>query len=129
MTTREEDEDPRNINILEVEGHREVEGPQIDNPDITTSLKTKKVNIDIEAEPKFAQIGDYWDNAIVEKFVELLCEYQDLFPKKFSDLKGIIGDLGIMKITLKLDVKPVKQRPYCLNPNTRNMFTRSWIRC
>jgi len=34
---------------------------------------------------------------------------------KFSDLKGIIGYLGVMKITLKLNVKPVKQRPYCLN--------------
>ena len=31
-------------------------------------------------------------------------------------MKGIIGDLGVMKIPLKLDVKPVKQRPYRLNP-------------
>jgi len=31
-------------------------------------------------------------------------------------LKGIIGDLGVMKITLKSDAKPVKQRPYRLNP-------------
>jgi len=31
------------------------------------------------------------------------------------DLKGIIGDLGMMKITLKTNVKPVKQRPYHLN--------------
>jgi hypothetical protein len=36
--------------------------------------------------------------------------------QKFSDLKGIIGDLGVMKITLKPDVKPIKQRPYRLNP-------------
>lgn len=32
------------------------------------------------------------------------------------DLKGIIGDLGVMKITLKPNVKPVKKRPYRLNP-------------
>jgi len=51
----------------------------------------------------------------VHKVVELLCEYQDLFPTKFSDLKGIIGDLVVMKITLKPDAKPVKQRPYHLN--------------
>jgi len=31
------------------------------------------------------------------------------------DLKGIIGDLGVMKIALKPDVKPLKQRPYLLN--------------
>lgn len=32
------------------------------------------------------------------------------------DIEGIIGNLGIMKITLKLDMKPIKKRPYCLNP-------------
>ena len=31
------------------------------------------------------------------------------------DLKGIIGDLGMTKIMLNPDVKPVKKRPYHLN--------------
>jgi len=44
----------------------------------------------------------------VDKVVELLHEYQDLFPTKFLNLKGIIGDLGVTKITLKLDVKLIK---------------------
>ena len=30
-------------------------------------------------------------------------------------MKGILGDLGEMKILLKLDAKPVRQRPYRLN--------------
>eukprot|EP00253_Pinus_taeda_P023213 PITA_23213 len=59
---------------------------------------------------------DYWDEDIVDKVTELLHEYHDLFPTKFLDLKGIVGDLGVMNITLKPDAKPVKQRPYCLNP-------------
>lgn len=59
MIAKEEDEDPQNINIPETEGHYEVEGPQIENPDITAPLKTKQVNIGMEAEPKFAKIGDY----------------------------------------------------------------------
>jgi len=46
----------------------------------------------------------------------LLREYQDLFPAKFTELKGILGDLGAMKITLKPNAKLVKQRPYHLNP-------------
>jgi len=58
----------------------------------------------------------YWDVATLDKVVELLREYQNIFPTKFLDLKGIIGNLGVMKITLKLDAKPVKQRPYRLNP-------------
>ena len=39
-----------------------------------------------------------------------------MFPTKFTELKGITGDLGVIKITLKPDVKPIKQRPYHLNP-------------
>jgi len=53
---------------------------------------------------------------MVDKVVELLHEYQDLFPSMFTELKGIIGDLGIMKITLKPNAKPVKKIPYHLNP-------------
>lgn len=56
----------------------------------------------------FAKIGDYWDDATVDKVTELLYEYQDLFLTKFSDLKGIIGDLRVMRITLKPDTKPMK---------------------
>ena len=84
----------------------------IEDPDITAPLKMKRVNIGTEAEPKYATLGDYWDDATVDKFAELLREYQDLFLTKITDLKGIIGDLGMMKITLKPDAKPVKQRPY-----------------
>jgi len=61
-------------------------------------------------------IGDYWDDVMVDKVIDLLREYQDLFPTKIMDLKEIIGDLGMMKITLKLDAKPVKEKPYHLNP-------------
>jgi hypothetical protein len=60
-------------------------------------------------------IGDYWNDETVEKIVDLLCEYQDLFPTTFSEMKGITGELGEMKIPLKPNAKPVKQRPYRLN--------------
>jgi len=76
----------------------------------------RQVNIGTKAEPKFAKIGDYWDDVMVDKVAKLLRKYQDLFPTKFLDLKGIIGDLGVMRIRLKPDVKTVKQRPYRLNP-------------
>ena len=58
--------------------------------------------------PKYATIGDYWDEEMVRKVTELLHEYQDLFPMKFSEMKGILGDIGVIKIHLKADVKPVK---------------------
>ena len=31
-------------------------------------------------------------------------------------MKGIVGDLGVMRIPLKEDARPVKQCPYRLNP-------------
>ena len=45
-------------------------------------------------------LGDYWDDATMDKVIELLRKYQDLFPTKIIELKGILGDLGMMKITL-----------------------------
>ena len=50
------------------------------------------------------------------KIIDLLHEFQDLFPTKFSEMKEIVGDLSEIKIPLRPDAKPVKQRPYRLNP-------------
>ena len=66
--------------------------------------------------PKYATIGDYWDEEMVSKVTQLLHEYQDLFLMKFLEMKGILGDIGVLKIPLKSDVKPIKQRPYRLTP-------------
>ena len=41
VIAKEEDEDPRKINIPETKGHREVEEPYIENLDITVPLKTR----------------------------------------------------------------------------------------
>ena len=88
--------------------------------DLTTNsflkpLKIKKVNIGSPENPKFVNIGDYWDDEIVRNIIDLLHEFQDLFHTKFLEMKGIIGDLGELKIPLKPDAKLVKQRSYRLN--------------
>ena len=46
----------------------------------------------------------------------MLHEYQDLFQTNFVEMKGIVGDLGEMKTPMKLDARPLKRRPYRLNP-------------
>ena len=45
----------------------------------------------------------------------MLKEYQDVFAKDFQDMKGIVKELGVMRIPLKLEAQPVKKRPYRLN--------------
>ena len=77
-------------------------------------MKIKKVNIGIEETLKIASIGNYWDDKTIGQITDLLQEYQDLFPIKFEDMKGILGDLGVMRIPLKEGAKLVKQRPYTL---------------
>lgn len=116
VTIEEGKDDPRNINIPESEGYHEVEEPKVEILDIVEPLKTKQVNIGTEAQLKFAKIWNYWDEDTIDKVSELLHEYQDLFPTKFSYLEGIVGDLGVMEITLKPDIELVKKRRYHLNP-------------
>jgi hypothetical protein len=48
-----------------------------------------------------------------------LREYEDLFPKTFSELNGIKGVMGEIKIELKPGSKPVKHRPYHLKPRVK----------
>jgi hypothetical protein len=52
----------------------------------------------------------------VESITELLCEYNDLFPTKFTEMKGIAGELGEMKIPLRTKERLIRQRRYRLNP-------------
>jgi hypothetical protein len=53
-----------------------------------------------------------------------LREYEDLFPKTFSELKGIKGVMGEMKIELKLGSKLVRHRTYRLNPRVKEKVKR-----
>jgi hypothetical protein len=79
-------------------------------------IKVKKVKIGMNDNPKMTSIEDYWDEKMVESIIELLREYSDLFPTTFIEMKGIPGDLGEMKIPLKLEAIHVRKEPYELNP-------------
>ena len=73
-------------------------------------LKINKVNIGSTENPNFSNIGYYWDDETVGKITYFRHEFQDLFPTKFSEMKGIVEYLGEMKIPLNPDTKPIKQR-------------------
>jgi hypothetical protein len=79
-------------------------------------IKVKKVNIGTTEQPKMANIGDYWDEQIVESITELLREYNDLFPTTFIEMKGIAGEMGKMKIPLRPKARPIRQQSYRVNP-------------
>jgi hypothetical protein len=50
--------------------------------------------------------------------------YEDLFPNTFSELKGIKGVMGEMKIELKTRSNPVRHTPYCLKPRVKKKVKR-----
>ena len=68
----DEDDEPRNISIPESEGTCQVEGPDLKIPGITEKVKTKQINIGIEANLGFASIGDYWDEETMRTIANLL---------------------------------------------------------
>ena len=57
----DEDDDLHNVAIPESKGYCEVHGPAVEAPEVTQPLKTRTINIGSEEQPKYATIGDYWD--------------------------------------------------------------------
>ena len=71
--TREPDDDELlDVNIPELEGMGVVEGLSISSDQFLIPLKIKKVNIGSTDYPKFANIGDYWDDETIGNIIELL---------------------------------------------------------
>jgi hypothetical protein len=89
-----------------------VEGPYLESELFFTPIKVNKVNIEMNENPKMESIGDYWDEKTIERITELLCEYNDIFPTIFTEMKGIERELGEMNIPLKLEARPVRKTPY-----------------
>ena len=57
----EDDDESRNVNILESEGSCNVTTPDITTDSMSQPLKIRKVNIGSDENPKFSNVGDYWD--------------------------------------------------------------------
>jgi len=92
-----------------------VEDPKLEYVEYTKPFKMRKVNIGMKDNPKFTNIKHYWNKETIEKIVDLLREYRDLFLNIFSKMKGIVGDIRELRTLLNPDTKIVKQRPYQLN--------------
>ena len=58
--------------------------------------------------PKYATIGDYWDEEMVSKVTELLHEYQGLFPTKFSEMKEKVR-MELDKMLVAGIIEPIEE--------------------
>jgi hypothetical protein len=61
-----DEDDSRNIHIIEVEGEREVEGPSLELEVFVAPTKVNKFNIGTTNNPKMTSIGDYWNEQTIE---------------------------------------------------------------
>jgi hypothetical protein len=55
------------VSITETEGQRDTKGLEVELPFIGQLIKIIKFNIGTEKTPKLANVGDYWDAAIIDK--------------------------------------------------------------
>jgi hypothetical protein len=63
-----------------------------------------------------AWIGDYsLDKKKPTKIVDLLHKYQYVFTRDYKDLKGLVQEMGQMKIDLIPGSKPINKWPYKLS--------------
>jgi hypothetical protein len=70
-----DEDNMHNIQITEIEGERKVEGPSLESKVFVALIKVKKFNIGTNNNPKMVNIGEYWDEIIVERITKLLREY------------------------------------------------------
>ena len=76
---------------------------------LDTKVKTREVDISNDDRPKIAKNGDYWSEAQKTEITNLLKEFQDVFVIGYKDLKGLVHEMGKMKIDIKPDVLPIKK--------------------
>ena len=74
-------------------------------------IKIKEINIAKDGQSKMSRIDDYWSEQQTTERVDLLKEYQDVFARNYKDLKGLVEEMGEMKIYLLPKATPVKKRP------------------
>ena len=74
-------------------------------------IKIKEVNIAKDGQPKMVRIDDYWSEQQTTEIVDFLKGYHDVFARDYKDLKGLVEEMGEMKIDLLPEATPVKKRP------------------
>ena len=72
MMGEPDDDDPLDKNIPNLKGMHTVEGFGISSDQFLSPLKIKKFNFGSPENPKFTNIGDYWDEETIGKVIDLL---------------------------------------------------------
>ena len=91
---------------------------------LDAKVKTKEFDISNDDRPKMEKIGDYQSEEQRTEIVNLMKEFQDVFARDYKDLKGLVHEMGKMKIDIKPDARPIKKRPYKLAHKYKEIFKK-----
>ena len=64
---------------------------------LDAKVKTREFDISNDDRPKMAKIGDYWSEEQTTEIVNLLKEFQDVFSRDYTYLKGLDGNPTMSK--------------------------------
>ena len=121
-----DDNDPLDISIPDSEGMCAVDRFGISSYRFLNPLKAMKINIRSLQNPKFSNIRYYWDGDTFEKIMNLLHDFWDLFPTKFSKMKGIFKYLGEMNIPVMHDENLLSSDHTDCISSTNKKSRKSW---
>lgn len=79
-----------------------------------TEIKICEFDILNDDQPKISRLGNYLSYKQIAEFIDLLKEYQDISMHNYQYLKGLVKQMGEMKINLIPGENPIKKRPYKL---------------
>ena len=85
-------------------------------------VKTKEVDISNENKQKMVRIGECQRKEQEAKIVNLLKEFQDVFSQDYKYLKGLVQEMGEMKIDIKRNARPVRKIPYKLDKKYKEIL-------
>ena len=76
------------------------------------TIKLKESNISNDDRPELEKIRDCQSDQQTIEIINLLREYQDVFARDYKEIKGLVEEMGEMKIDLLPKAKPIKKQPY-----------------
>ena len=76
-----------------------------------------EVNLGTKDEPKFTYVNAWLDPISRSRIIKVLKEFKDCFAWDYSELPGLDRQLVEHKLPMKLDAKPIKQKPRRMEPD------------
>jgi hypothetical protein len=94
-----------------------VKGKKIFGWIVTSEEQLVKLNLGNKEEHKEVLINAILLSVFQAHIKKVLMEYKDVFAWSYKELKGIPREVCEHKIELMVNVQPIKQKQYRMNPN------------